>query len=158
MFALTKLMRSCFGNTTSGAVSMVGAILGVVFASCLVAIQPASALLRTGRVPSLPGPPTIRSSCHRSLQLHDAKLLFSTSSAPQTTSTLQRSFGYTYDRVVRATSVCNPTEMADTYHLRVPVDGMWACTIPDGFRQDSMMKQLGVCNPLGYAYSYHLRK
>jgi hypothetical protein len=66
--------------------------------------------------------------------------------------------GYVWDQVANNLGVCSPTGFAPSYHLRLPVDGLWACTTnAPGFVWDQVANNLSVCSPNNFAFSYRLR-
>jgi hypothetical protein len=65
--------------------------------------------------------------------------------------------GFTYDAAINELNVCSPSGFANRVHLRTPVNGLWACTVPPGFTYDQVVNQLNVCSPSAFANRYHLR-
>jgi hypothetical protein len=62
--------------------------------------------------------------------------------------------GATWDRVL-FTLAC--PSFRPTYELRTPVDGLWACSVPDGFVADDERVEAYRCSAEGDAPSYRLR-
>ncbi|MCH0559815.1 hypothetical protein I3F55_24430, partial [Streptomyces sp. MUM 16J] len=65
--------------------------------------------------------------------------------------------GFTYDRADRRLNTCSAQGWGQSYHLRTPKSGLWACTVPSGFSYDQSYRRLNTCNPEGWGYSFRLR-